>query len=193
MLYMTAYRLLHLWCRFTEIFDKGSALENYHLLLRRLKNVYQIKKADFEVGYKKFAKMRGFNTFNDLSYHRRGFIECWAEPGFHRFWQVWNPGIAYFVYRLFLGLGGSKRWLIPAFLSFLFCGIIHTVIVFPFLGWSFSVIGAFICFAVLTIVSRKMSRLLHQEKWPAIANIVINIGLVVGSFDIGFRIDRFFC
>jgi len=163
------------------------------MLLRKIQNSYHHKIASFETGYRKFAKIRRFKSFNDLSYHWRGFIECWAEPGFHRFWQIWNPGIAYFVYRLFIWLGGSKRWIIPTFLSFLICGIIHTVLVFPFLGWSFSVISAFACFGLLTIISRKISPLLRQEKWPGIVNAAINIGLVIGSFDIGFRIDRLLC
>jgi hypothetical protein len=158
-----------------------------------LRNVWQKKYALFEADYRKYARMRGFKTFNDLPYHRRGFIECWAQAGFHRFWQVWNPGIAYFVYRLFILLGGLKKWTVPTFLSFVLCGIIHTIIVFPFLGWSFSVIGAFICFGILTVISRKLAPILRQEKWPGIFNLLINIGLVIGSFDIGFRIDRILC
>jgi hypothetical protein len=160
------------------------------IIINDFRNTWQKKLAVFELDYKKFAKMRGFKTFNDLPYHRRGFLECWAQPGFHRFWQVWNPGIAYFVYHIYIRLGGLKKWTIPTFLSFVLCGIIHTIIVFPFLGWSFSVIGAFTCFGVLTVISRKISPILRQEKWPQIINIIINTGLVIISFDIGFRIDR---
>ncbi len=145
----------------------------------------------FVAGYEKFARMRGFRTFNDWPYHRRGFLECWMAPGFHRFWQVWNPGIAYFVYRLFLILGGRRRWVIPTLFSFILCGTAHTMIVFPFLGrWSFSVIGAFACFGLLTVLSKKLSRLLRQDRWPRLVNAAVNIGLVVASFDAGFRLDR---
>lgn len=145
----------------------------------------------FVIGYKIFARMRGFHTFNDWPYHRRGFIECWAEPGFHRFWQIWNPGIAYFVYRLYLSLGGRRRWIFPTLFSFIFCGVAHTVIVFPFFGhWSFSVIGAFICFGVLTVLSKKFSRLLRQDRWPRLFNAAMNIGLMLISFNLGFKLDR---
>jgi len=141
--------------------------------------------------YRKFAQMRGFQTFNDWQYHRRGFLECWAEPGFHRFWQVWNPGIAYFVYRLYIRLGGRKHWLVPTLASFILCGLIHTIIVAPFLGrWSFSVIVAFTCFGVLTVISRLLQPIIRQEKWATIINVLINVGLILGSFDIGFRVDR---
>lgn len=162
----------------------------FTIMLKSFYKSYQDKLTVFELRYRKFAKMRGFTTFNDLSYHRRGFFECWAQPGFHKFWLVWNPGITFFVYRLFIHLGGSKRWLIPTFLSFVLCGFIHTIVVFPFLGWSFSLIGAFSCFASFTILSRKLSPFLQQEKWPTLVNILINVGLVIISFDIGFRIDR---
>jgi hypothetical protein len=115
--------------------------------------------------YRTYARMRGFTSeVNDWPYVRRSFLECWAEPGFHRFWQVWNPGISYFVYRLFLRLGGRRRWVVPTLLSFVLCGVIHTVIVAPFL---------------------------RQERWPALVNVLLNAFLVLGSFDIGFRVDRF--
>ena len=141
--------------------------------------------------YERFARMRGFRTFNDWPYHRRGFLECWAAPGFHEFWRMWNPGIAYFVYRLYLRLGGRRHWVAPTIAAFGVCGLVHTLVVAPFLGrWSFSVIVAFLCFGVLTVVSRSLKRLLRQRRWPAWVNVLVNVGLVIGSFDLGFRIDR---
>ncbi|MGW8267404.1 MAG: hypothetical protein ACWGSQ_13640 [Longimicrobiales bacterium] len=140
--------------------------------------------------YQRYARMRGFQTFNDWPYHRRGFLECWAEPGFHRFWQVWNPGIAYFVYRAFLRLGGRRRWDLATILAFLVCGFVHTIVVAPFLGrWSNSVIVAFLCFGALTVLSRWLARFLRQERWPTILNILVNVGLVLGSFDLEFRVN----
>lgn len=158
------------------------------------KNKLRKKYEWYVADYTKFAKVRGFQTFNDWAYHRRGFIECWMESGFHKFWQVWNPGIAYFVYRLFISLGGRRRWIFPLLLSFIFCGIAHTIIVFPFFGrWSFSVIVAFTCFGVFTIISKKISLILRQDRWPKLFNAIVNIGFVIISFDIGFRIDRILC
>jgi D-alanyl-lipoteichoic acid acyltransferase DltB (MBOAT superfamily) len=146
---------------------------------------------EYENKYKQYAKMRGFKSFNDRAYHQRGFIECWAEPGFHRFWQIWNPGISFFVHCLFIKIGGRKHWVLPTFFSFLMCGIMHTLIVFPFFNeWSFSVIIASICFGLLTILSRKLSNILKQNKWPIFINIIVNLSLVIISFDIGFKIDR---
>lgn len=141
--------------------------------------------------YRHYAAMRGFRTFNDWPYHRRGFLECWAQPGFHRFWQVWNPGISYFVYRTFIRLGGRKHWIWPTVTSFFLCGLGHTLIVAPFLGrWSYTVIVAFVSFGILTVVSRLLARRLRQDRWPKVVNVAINVGLVIGSFDLGFRLDR---
>lgn len=142
--------------------------------------------------YRAYARMRGFTSeVNDWPYVRRSFIECWAEPGFHRFWRVWNPGISYFVYRLFLRLGGRRRWFLPTILAFLLCGVAHTIIAAPFLGrWSFSVITAFGCFGVLTVASRLAAPFLRQDRWPGIVNVLVNAALVAGSFDVGFRMDR---
>ncbi|MHC4517370.1 MAG: hypothetical protein ACYTAS_02170 [Planctomycetota bacterium] len=141
--------------------------------------------------YQAYARRRGFQTFNDWPYHRRGFIECWAQPGFHRFWQVWNPGIAYFVHRLYLALGGRRRWALPTILSFAICGFVHTLLMAPFYRrWSHTLVGAFTCFGVLTVASRYLAPLLRQDRWPTVANIALNVVLVIASFDLGFRLDR---
>lgn len=47
-------------------------------MLNRLRHIYQNKFALFDADYRKFLKMKGFKTFNDFLYHRRGFIECQA-------------------------------------------------------------------------------------------------------------------
>ncbi len=56
---------------------------------------------------------------------------------------------------------------------------------------SFSVITAFSCFGVITVVCRLASPILRQDHWPAVANVIVNIALVAGSFDVGFRVDRY--
>ena len=147
---------------------------------------------DYVDTYGAYARMRGFTSgLNDRAYHRRGFVECWAQPGFHRFWQVWNPGISYFVYRLFIRLGGRRRWIAPTIAAFAICGLAHTVLVAPFFGrWSFSVITAFCLFGVLTVLSRYASPYLQQERWPTLLNVAVNVLLVAGGFDVGFRVDR---
>jgi len=141
--------------------------------------------------YKRFARIRGFRSFNDWPYHRRSFIECWAEPGFHRFWQVWNPGIAWFAYRLFLLLGGRKRWVWPTFATFVLNGLLHTLVVVPFTRtWSTTIIVTFACFGILTVASRYLARFLRQDTWPVIVNVTVNVLLVIASFDLGFRANR---
>ena len=37
---------------------------------------------DYVESYASYAGMRGFGSeLNDWACHRRGFIECWAQPG----------------------------------------------------------------------------------------------------------------
>jgi len=159
-------------------------------LVERLRGRYR----EWTIDYQRFARSRGFETFNDWPYHRRGFLECWAEPGFHRFWQVWNPGIAYFVYRSYLALGGRRRWAAPTVLAFGLCGLAHTVVVAPLVQrWSWSLIVAFGLFGLLTILSRRLAGVLRQDRWPLAANVLLNAGLVAACFDAGFRVDAWLC
>jgi D-alanyl-lipoteichoic acid acyltransferase DltB (MBOAT superfamily) len=142
--------------------------------------------------YTRYARMRGFTTeINDWPYVRRSFLECWAEPGFHRFWQVWNPGISYFVYRLFLRLGGRRRWVVPTLLAFFVNGLAHNAVGCLLVGhWSAMFVVTFTCCGVLTVLSRHLAPVLRQKRWPKVLNTAVNVGLVIGSFDLGFRVDR---
>jgi hypothetical protein len=142
--------------------------------------------------YTHYARMRGFTTeINDWPYVRRSFLECWAEPGFHRFWQVWNPGISYFVYRAYLGFGGRRHWVLPVLGAFILNGIAHTLVAAPFAGhWSWVLVVAFACFAILTILSRWLAPRLRQDRWPWPVNVVVNVALVSGCMDLGFRVDH---
>lgn len=161
------------------------------LSARRLQAFHRDAYARFLADYERYARMRGFRSLNDWPYHRRGFIECWAEPGFHRFWQVWNPGIAYFVWRLYLRLGGRRRWVFPTLAAFILCGVAHHLVALLLLGrWSYTIITAFTAFGLFTVISRLLARRLRQRRWPLFLNVLVNAGLVVGSMDLGFRVDR---
>ena len=140
--------------------------------------------------YIAYARMRGFKSFNDWKYHRRGFIECWAAPGFHRFWEIWNPGIAYFVFRLYLKLGGHNNRMMATFFAFIINGIVHTVVFFVISGkYSYTIVILFSLFAILTLLNKKVESILSQKKWPWFLNSGVNILLVIGSFDLSFKIN----
>jgi D-alanyl-lipoteichoic acid acyltransferase DltB (MBOAT superfamily) len=156
-------------------------------LRQRLQSAYQAWVDDYRV----YARMRGFTTeLNDWPYVRRSFLECWAEPGFHRFWEVWNPGISYFVYRLYLRLGGQKRRDTATLIAFIVCGLAHDLIAWPFVWrWSWVVPTAFLFFGVLTVTSRRFESWLRQDRWPWLVNLAINLSLVILGFDLGFRLN----
>jgi len=103
---------------------------------------------------------------------------------------VWNPGIAYFVFRLYVGLSGRRHRVLATLVSFLVCGLVHTLVVAPLLGrWSNTLLVTFTCFGILSLLSRSLAPILRQERWPSIVNILVNVALVLGSFDLGFRVN----
>lgn len=141
--------------------------------------------------YRAYVWLCGYGDhLNDWPFFRRSFLTCWAEPGFHRFWQVWNPGISYFVSRVYLLLGGRRNRIIATLGAFELCGIAHVLVVYPFLRrWSLVLPVTFLCFGVFALLSRRFRHVLHQDRWPAVANIAVNVGLVITSYDIGSRMD----
>jgi hypothetical protein len=157
-------------------------------MIRWLDEAYQ----RYVASYRAYVKLRGYGDhLNDWPFFVRSFLTCWAEPGFHRFWRVWNPGIGYFVFRLYLALGGKRNPVLATLVAFEVCGIAHVLIVYPFLRrWSLVLPVAFLCFGILALVSRGLEHVLRLERWPAVANVIMNLSLVVASFDVGFRVDR---
>lgn len=70
-------------------------------------------------------------------------------------------------------------------------GLIHNMLgVFLVGHWSVMFIVTFTCCGVLTVLSRLLAPVLRQGRWPTVLNTAVNVGLVVGSFDLGFRVDR---
>jgi hypothetical protein len=161
-----------------------------------IKQLFRMKYEAYVEDYKRYLKLRGFgNHHDDWFFVKRGFLECWLTPGFHRFWQTWNPGISYFTYRLYVrmigvGLGSRRRQNAAILLTFLINGLIHNFVVMVF-TWRTSIPLPFTFFALglFTIFSKQLDSLLCFERWPKIIHLGINAGLIILAFDFGFKMD----
>lgn len=147
--------------------------------------------AQYVGNYKQYLKLRGFESHvNDWLFVKRGFLECWLQPGFHRFWQVWNPGIGYFAYKVYLFCGGKYRWKTATFAAFLVNGLVHNLVVSLILWrWDFPLPFTFTLFGALTIVFKWLDKHIDMYKWHRIFHLALNVGLVILSFDFGFRMN----
>jgi hypothetical protein len=127
--------------------------------------------------YNQYLVFRGYDpSSSKLLILKRALIDSWGEPGFHRFWRVWNPGIGHLLYRLYLFLGGNRNRIFSSILVFLICGFLHDLIVMaifhrPFIAFS----TAFISFGIIASVNRILEPALHQERWPIIYNVFSNV------------------
>ena len=142
--------------------------------------------------YKQFLKLRGFGDHvNDWYFVKRGYLECWLQPGFHRYWQTWNPGIGYFAYEVYLFCGGKYRQNIATLAAFLVSGLVHNFVVsLIFWRWDFPLPFTFTLFGILTIAFRWLDGHTNMKQWPRIYHLVLNITLVIISFDFGFRMNN---
>jgi len=146
--------------------------------------------------FARYLHRRGYRSSTGWPFFRRAFLECWSQPGFHRFWRVWNPGLGFLVFRLYRAMGGERGDPHTKVLAFLASGIAHNLLVLPFLGWSFTLPVAFTGFGILAAAGPRLSRLLRQHRWPRLVNVPVNAGLVLACFTLGFRADeaiRFAC
>lgn len=162
-------------------------------MLASLRDRLQPSYQRYVSSYKQYLKRRGYGDHvNDWFYIKRGFLTCWFAPGFHRFWRVWNPGIGYFVYKLYVLLGGNKRRNLATLAAFVINGLIHNLIVsLLFWRWDFPLPFTFLSFGVFTIIFKWLDTFVALQKLPAILHLAMNVGLVILSFDFGFTMNEF--
>jgi hypothetical protein len=143
-------------------------------------------------GYEEFLRKRGFDPKDSSHFIRRAFITCWGEPGFHRFWRLWNPFYGYGLLRLYLALGGQRRPLVASFVVFVACGfLLHDLPAMLLMRQlSFNSTIAFGVFWAFASVSRRLSPRLRQEHWPRAANAACNALLIVGGLAMGSVVQR---
>lgn len=119
----------------------------------------------------------------------KSFIESWTKGGFHNFWRYWNVGINFFTRKLYLFFGGNRNRLLSSFLTFTSVGLIHCIIVYPFLGFSYTIPVTFLCFYLFNEVFYFTGKKFNYNRLGMLVNSLINIGLVLLSFNLGFYVN----
>jgi hypothetical protein len=136
-----------------------------------------VTEGGFRHSYERYLVLRGYDPASGtLVTLKRALVDSWGEPGFHRFWRVWNPGVGHLLYRLYLLLGGSRIRLTATMLVFALCGLVHDVLVMLIFRRPFAAFTtAFALAGILTVVNRSLEPLLHQERWPRLLNVLANV------------------
>lgn len=120
---------------------------------------------------------------------KRSLFDSWAQPGFHRFWRVWNPPVGYPLFLLYRLLGGNRNRVVATLLIFTFTGLLHDVVVIALQQrWYVALTCAYFAFGCLSIMSMKLAPLVGQRRWPMILNVLVNVGLVVGTLESSNRL-----
>ena len=130
------------------------------------------------VSFQTYLHRRGYDLrAGSGAFLWRLFIKSWAEPGFHRFWRVWNPGYGYALFHLYLLLGGNKRRFTATIGVFAFCGFsFHDLVAYLISGrFGLSCTFAFILYALLSLAAFRFERGLGQRRWPVAANAMLNL------------------
>jgi hypothetical protein len=137
----------------------------------------------FDRSYNRYLLLRGYDpSSSKLLILKRALVDSWAEPGFHKFWRVWNPGIGHLLYSLYRFLGGNRNRVLATMLVFATCGLFHDVLVMlifrrPFFAFSM----AFILFGVLSVLNRAAEPFLRQGSWPRTLNVLCNAACLSAS------------
>jgi hypothetical protein len=144
--------------------------------------------------FEQYLIRRGYDLrLGAQPFFRRMFLSCWAEPGFHRFWRVWNPLYGYFLFKLYRVLGGNKRKVLATLSTFIFCGFfLHDLPVSLIADrLLMNTTSAFMFFGVFAILNHQLEKRLKQRYWPRMFNVALNIGLIGMGFVLSALLQRY--
>jgi len=145
----------------------------------------------FNESYNQYLILRGYDpTLSKLTILKRALVDSWGEPGFHKFWRVWNPGIGHLLYRLYLVFGGNRYRLVATMLVFVLCGFMHDVVVMlifrrPFAAFT----SAFFILGILSVINRSLEPFLHQDRWPRLLNVFSNVSCLALSISTAVQLQ----
>ncbi|MEC7987793.1 MAG: hypothetical protein VX278_21675 [Myxococcota bacterium] len=109
----------------------------------------------------------------------RWWFLSFTQPGFHRFWRVWNPLLNYALFLFYIILGGNKRPFLAGFVVFTSCGfLLHDLLTLKEVI-ELDMTISFMIWAILCDLSRRYKLHKIQAKWPWIANVLVNVFLLV--------------
>jgi hypothetical protein len=137
----------------------------------------------FSESYNRYLALRGYDpSSNKLVILKRALLDSWGEPGFHRFWRVWNPGVGHLLFQLYLLLGGTRARPVSTLLVFVLCGALHDVLVMlifrrPFVAFT----AALLLSGMLATGNRALEPILHQQRWPRSLNVLTNVSCLAMS------------
>ena len=115
----------------------------------------------------------------------RWWFLSFAQPGFHRFWRVWNPLLGYLLFLFYIILGGNKRPFLATFVVFTSCGFVfHDLLTLKDIIELDTTIS-FMIWGVLCDLSRRYELHKTQEKWPWVVNVLVNASLLVCGKEAG--------
>ena len=121
---------------------------------------------------------------------KRALIDSWFEAGFHRFWQVWNPGIGYLLYSLYRRLGGNQHRLVASMIVFTLSGFLHDLAVMLIFRRQFvAFTAAFILFGALALLNRTTEPCLRQDRLPRWVNAIWNLGNLAASIVVAVQLQ----
>ncbi len=147
----------------------------------------------FNESYDQYLILRGYDlSSSKLLVLKRALVGSWGEPGFHRFWRVWNPGIGHLLYRFYLALGDNRIRLAATMLVFTLCGLVHDVLVMlifrrPFVAFT----AAFVFSGILVVINRSLEPILRQERWPRLLNVFSNVSCLAASIYSAVQLQMF--
>jgi hypothetical protein len=143
--------------------------------------------------FEEYLRQRGFDVRARGAFVRRMCVTAWGEPGFHRFWRLWNPLYGYALFRLYVALGGARRPLVASFVVFVACGFfLHDLWLVPTgakLGFNTTL--AFAVFWALASLSRVLAPRLEQETWDRRVNALVNAGCIGVGLTAGAALGSF--
>jgi hypothetical protein len=130
---------------------------------------------------------------------RRWWLSSFAQPGFAKFWRVWNPYIGFWLLKLYRKLGGDRHRGFACLATFGFAGFCHDLLNFilePQDGLELFLTIAFLIWGIIVLATSPRSVRRTIQKLPVPVHVCLNLaclclGLLGAHFAWEFLSDTY--
>ena len=145
---------------------------------------------------------------NRISFHqyltRRGLDNCsinsllfqmiprsLIQPGFLKFWRMWNPFFGYILFLFYVQIGGNNKRNIAVVIVFLSSGfILHDLLFFFFTGiFSFVFTISFLFYSILFTINSFHNYERYFYNGSKLNNAFLNISFIISGLLVGYSIN----
>lgn len=146
------------------------------------------------LSFSQYLTRRGFCNLSITNLFHQMIIVSLIQPGFLKFWRMWNPFCGYILFLFYVHIGGNRKRNIALVIVFLSSGfILHDLLIFLITGiFSFVFTIGFSFYSAMITINSFYSYEKYIYRNSKLENAILNICFIISGLFIGYTTNYLF-